>query len=315
VGALARSQCRMLHPTFVRALTLSPSDHPRKQPHLSAASGLVRVGQRLYVAADDEHHLGELSLDDDRPVRLHRFRTGELPAGKGERKRAKPDLEALTWLPGPGGGQLVAMGSGSRPNRESAFVFALDAAGALVGEPRERDLAPLYAPLHAHFGELNIEGAFVAGSTFRLLQRANQGEAVNACIEYELAAIEAFLARGRAPTPLRIVAVDLGMIDGVALGFTDGVSLPDGSWLFSAVAEDTQDSYQDGACAAAVLGHVSTTGERMGQARLAGGPKVEGIALAADGGLWLVTDADDPAAASQLFSIGAGDIAALVRGG
>ncbi|MBK7006564.1 MAG: hypothetical protein IPH37_16795 [Burkholderiales bacterium] len=35
-----------------------PAQHPRGQAHLSAASGLVRVRQHLYVVADDELHLG-----------------------------------------------------------------------------------------------------------------------------------------------------------------------------------------------------------------------------------------------------------------
>ena len=48
----------LLSPHFVRTLALDPTQHPRGQPHLSAASGLVRVRQRLYVVADDELHLG-----------------------------------------------------------------------------------------------------------------------------------------------------------------------------------------------------------------------------------------------------------------
>ena len=43
---------------LIQTLRVDPAQHPRGQAHLSAASGLVRVRQRLYVVADDELHLG-----------------------------------------------------------------------------------------------------------------------------------------------------------------------------------------------------------------------------------------------------------------
>lgn len=296
----------MLHPTLLRDLTLAPARHPRGQAHLSAASGLVLAGGWLHCVADDEHHLASLAWRDGAAageLQLQRVRAGDLPHGQSERKRLKPDLEALALLPG----RLFALGSGSRAQRQRGFLLPLSLGGALAGEAREVDLAPLYQPLQQHFGDLNIEGAFVADGALCLLQRANQGQARNACVRYELGAVTQWLAGGGpAPAPERIDPIELGAIAGVALGLTDGTAWPGGGWLFSAVAEDTQDSYQDGSCRAAVIGRVSAQGELLGMAPLATAAKVEGIAWAVPGQrLLMVTDADDPASPSQLLALDA----------
>ena len=92
------------HPTLLHPLQLDPAQHPRGLSHLSAASGLVRVRQRLYVVADDELHLGQFDdcsspTPNAAPGTLLRLLDGELPAGKKQRKAAKPDLESLALLP------------------------------------------------------------------------------------------------------------------------------------------------------------------------------------------------------------------------
>ncbi len=59
--------------------------------HLSAASGLVRVGERLYVVADDEVHLGVFdSSAMHAPGALLRLLEGDLPHDKGARKKPSP---------------------------------------------------------------------------------------------------------------------------------------------------------------------------------------------------------------------------------
>jgi hypothetical protein len=69
------------------------------------------------------------------------------------------------------------------------------------------------------------------------------------------------------------------------------------------VAEDTRDSYADGRCAGAAIGWVSEGGALLSLQLLEGAPKVEGVAVGEDGGLLLVTDADDPAIASRLLAL------------
>ena len=293
----------MSPPTLLRALTLDPADHPLGHAHLGAASGLVRVAEQLYVVADDELHLGLFALDDQHPGRLLRLFDGDLPAGKKARKAAKPDMEALALLPDFPGytqGVLLALGSGSKASRQRGVLLGLEE-GA---RPRQIDLAPLYQPLRERFSDLNIEGGFLLGEEFLLLQRGNQGDAANAAVRYAwMEWCDWLLGKGPVPAPLAVQSLDLGELGGVALGFTDGAALADGRWLFSAVAENTADSYNDGACLGAVIGLVEQDGHMRRLAELDGRWKVEGIALDEAGDLLLVTDADDPGTAASLLRL------------
>ncbi len=314
----------MLVPRLLRHLTLDPRLHPRGQPHLSSASGLALAQGRWLVVADDEQHLACFDAwdgaDADAPLSLLRLFEGDLPQRKGKRKDAKPDLETLAALPAMSGcphGALLALGSGSRPARQRAVLLALDAPSADgVSSPRtERagriaqiDLAALYAPLRERFKDLNIEGAFVASGELRLLQRGNKGEARNACISFDWNQIAPWLTgrRKTPPTAKAVQMMDLGSIEGVPLGLTDGSALAGGMWAFSAVAEDTQNSYADGACAGSVIGIAGPDGALLALHRLQGAPKVEGIHAARQGGELLctmVTDADDPDIASQMLQV------------
>lgn len=300
----------MLIPRIVRTLTLSPTPPlPAGGAHLSAASGLVQVGPRLYVVADDELALGRFDRHGDAPGTLMTLFDGALPDSHGARKAAKPDLEALALLPARPAhpfGALMAFGSGSRPNRQRAAWLALTAHGKVDEPPRSVDLGPLYEPLRAAFDDLNIEGAFVAGHALCLLQRGNARAGVNACIRFELAAFMAWL-HDRAPAPgaRAITRFELGAIDGVPLGFTDATPLPDGGWLFSAAAEDTPDPYLDGRCAGSVVGVVDAAGTLRRIERLHGAHKVEGISASTEGlalKLLMVTDADDRQSPALLLS-------------
>lgn len=213
----------MLEPRHLRDLRVAPATHPRGQPHLGAASGLVRVGRFLHVVADDEHHLGCFDADDHAaPVQLLRLCAGDLPAGKAQRKRLKPDLEALVSLPPTRGaphGRLLALGSGSTALRERAFVLALAADGRAAGAPCEIDLRAWYAPLRTHFADLNIEGAFVQEAQLHLLQRANAGSRRNAVLTYALDAFSAWLEAGgsSAPPAARVQPMELGGAHGVPM--------------------------------------------------------------------------------------------------
>jgi len=102
----------------------------------------------LYVIADDEHSLGVFELADNGPGRLFRLFAGELPSRPKDRKAEKPDLEAMAVLPAFDNypfGALLAVGSGSEPNRQRAALLLLDGNAAIDGSARHVDLAPLRA--------------------------------------------------------------------------------------------------------------------------------------------------------------------------
>ena len=295
----------------LRELDLADTGAAGMPQHLSAASGLVCVGASLYVVADDELHLGVFNAAGNAPGGLLRLFDGELPAAPKPRKKQKPDLEAITQLPPFGdcpNGALLALGSGSKRNRCRGALLRLDARGVIDRAPRVLDLSALFEELERHCPALNIEGAVVIGGELRLLQRANKKHPQNAIVRYPLPTILDALATGAvigAIAPAAIDVVDLGAIEGVPLSFTDGASLPDGAMVFTAVAEDTEDTYNDGACLGAAIGVVAPDGTVRLLERLDQSHKVEGVAALVDNDiirLLLVTDADDPAIPASLFS-------------
>ena len=76
--------------------------------------------------------------------------------------------------------------------------------------------------------------------------------------------------------------------------------------LWCAVAEATDNSYQDGRCVASAIGIVAPDGQMRQLHLLQGAPKVEGIAAQWVGNSWqftMVTDPDDPAVASQMLQV------------
>lgn len=296
----------------LRSLDLLEPSSPGRPLHLAAASGLVQVGDFLYVVADDELHLGIFSRTSGRPGQLLRLFEGELPDEPKERKSAKPDLEALLVLPAFAGfpqGALLALGSGSKRKRRQGIVLGLDANGTPDGVVLRVDLSELYAELKQTFDDLNIEGAFVIGDTINLLQRGNKSaDSQNALIRLQLEPVLEAIVQGQ-PLPanavLDIVGYDLGTVGDVPLCFTDAAALPDGTWVFSAAAEATDNSYADGELAGAALGIADSRGKVLQLLPLDAGYKIEGVAAQVEDGtlhLLLVTDADNPEQAASLLA-------------
>ena len=294
----------------IRRLDVDRATSPGRRRHIAAASGLVQVNNRLYVVADDELHLGVFDVAGRRPGTLVRIRRGTLPSKKKPRKRAKPDFEALVALPPFGSfvfGALLALGSGSRRRRRIGALIRLDASGDVVPPVRAVDLTPWHRALASRFDVVNIEGAFVDGSTLSLLQRGNAKDPQNAQIRIALPPIlDAFARRRRLPPPaiVRITRIRLGTIRGTPLCFTDGAALPGGGFVFSAVAEETDDSVADGACRGSAIGIADAHGRVRALWRLVPPLKVEGVSVRADGGhleLLACTDADDAHVAARLL--------------
>ena len=266
---------------------------------VSAASGLVALADRLCLVADDEVFLSVYRLDGVPLGRIPLF-DDALPEDHAGRKRRKPDLEAVALMPD---GQVLALGSGSTEARRR---------GALVDPMRDSparviDLGPLYERLAADVPELNIEGAAVGAEAVWLLQRGNGASRFNALIELDLARVVRTLdasASIGADALGSVTPVTLGDLDGVPLSFTDAVARPGGGLIFSAAAEDTSDTYQDGACAGSIIG-VLVDGRVTQRVRVNPTLKLEGIALAGDDRsglmLWLVADPDDREIRASLY--------------
>lgn len=294
----------------LRKLDLTEPTETGRPLFLAAASGLVSVGDYLYVVADDENHLGIFSRTQATPGRLLRLLDGDLPDEPKERKAHKPDFEVLTQLPAFGSypqGALLALGSGSKKRRCRGVVLGLAADGSINTEPCVIDLHPLYDALAQEFADLNIEGAFV-NRYLNLLQRGNQADdSQNASIRLDLAKSLHAIMHQQALTADTLISIQphtLSKVQGVPLCFTDAIALPDGSWLFSAAAEATDNSYADGALVASALGVINAQGDLVNLTVLDNRYKIEGVAAQVEGKqvhLLLVTDADDPNQAAVLL--------------
>ena len=286
----------MLEVRARRWLDVLPT-RPGERPFVAAASGLCQAAQRLYVVADDEHTLAVFPADSNRPGERHLLLRPEAQDHAGMPKKLKPDLEAICNLPG---GELLALPSGSTPERRIGAVIAIES-GNPVLPARLLDFGPLFKRLGHETSQLNLEGAAVLGDALWLAQRGNRTTA-NALFEVALSGWN----DGEVPASAfrRAVPLELGELHGVPLTPTDLCPLPDGRLVLCAVCEDTPDSYSDGPCVGAAVALI-----RPGQApdrieQLSPTHKVEGvIAQPSPRGLllWLVCDADEPSRPSPLL--------------
>lgn len=223
---------------------------PGLPTHVQAGSAVRHWNGGLVVIQDD---VQALALTEQPGAQVTLL---PLPAGPdgalvfGEHlgnKARKLDLEAALVLPD---GRLVALGSGSTDQRQRIVVVAVDHTVRLV------DASDLYAMLRGTVAfagsELNIEGATISGSSVVLFQRGNgattaTAEPVDAIGWIGLDRFVAWLDGGAVPVLDRVLPVALGSVAGVPLSFTDATALPDGRLAFIAVAEDSPDTYRDGA--------------------------------------------------------------------
>ncbi|MCZ4320718.1 DUF6929 family protein [Pseudomonas anguilliseptica] len=261
---------------------------------LSAASALVCQGQSLWVLADDALVLQRYNLNGDWQAELALL-PGELPTDAKQRKRFKPDFEALLSLPGD---CLLALGSGSTERRCRGCLVEADTVRVI-------DLSPLYQALAGHFQDLNIEGGVIYRGQLLLAQRGNGRGRENALVLLELAQVLRDLQDGQlsAAALQRITPLQLPELDGVPLSLTDLSVAPGGALYFTASAEATDSSYLDGTCVGSVLGRLDAQLAIVELSRLTPVVKIEGLAFQADGRPLLVADADDSTIASPLFTL------------
>jgi len=304
IGAVGqiRHMKNNVHLSKLRQLDLAAPAQPGRPSYISAASGLVKTNRHFFVVADDELQLAVFDCVGDAPGALLRLFDGELPVELRDRKARKPDFEALVALQPFADyreGALLALGSGSRKGRRRAALLPLTDSSVEGPAVRRLDASKLFEALASEVDDANVEGAIVVRDHLVLMHRGNARHPDCALISCRL---EPLLRSIRDDDKLGKVHIDsvrhyeLGKIDGAPLTFTDGCLLDDGSILFAAVAEQTDDSFSDGPCRGSALGEIGPDGNLRRIEYLEDGWKVEGIAAEPHGNLhrlWLVTDADD----------------------
>jgi hypothetical protein len=269
--------------------------------HVRAASAVVAIGDELVVVQDDAHFLAR--------VTAARVDALALPPGPGGlrlfgddrgNKALKLDLEAAVVVDGA----VVALGSGSTARRERLVLVPWP-----HGAPRIVEAPALYAALRGALPpgvELNVEGAVVVGDRLRLLQRGNGLGALDALLDVDRAWLAALVDGGEPGDVVvrDVEALDLGHLGGVRLTPTDVTGI-DGRLLLTAAAEASPDATRDGEVVGAAIAWIEGDGGGWAPLVDADGralaDKIEGIAPAPAGELWLVTDVDDVSRPAELL--------------
>lgn len=299
----------MLKLRKIRNLTLAGTTQQRPN-YVYSASGLVELNNEWLVVADDELHLAIFSSDPGKPGRWLRLFPGELlPEEYKDRKKKKPDLEAITLLNSYSfapGGALLVVPSMSRPNRTNGALLALNKNE--VGEPIPIDFQNMHAVLSSKIKELNIEGVVITDQSVKLFHRGSRGNSKSAIIDIETTAFLRDLHDTHAPNAKSIQNIreyDLGQINGVDLAFTDATRLPDGRILFLSAAENSKNAYDDGICAGSAVGILNDKADIVAVEQIEGKLKLEGISAKTKGKqleLSFVSDSDDAQIPSELFA-------------
>lgn len=258
-------------------------------PGVRAGSALLRIGDRLLAVQDDAFAAAWIEPDTRKtqPLVLR-------GAGQALDKQHKPDFEAAFVH----AGRIWILGSGSRPNR--CAIARLDPGS---GEVVLLNALPLYGAVARELGvTANIEGAVPLADRLRLFQRGpGRSAKANFTVDVPLDVLE-----GAAPKVLDVANYDLGVLQATFLAFTDAVALGR-HVIYLAVAEDTPDGIADGAIHGAGVGILKDGAARWDVLNEADGSvstrKVEGVALDAAGGGWLLTDPDDPKLPAELCRV------------
>jgi hypothetical protein len=300
--------------TSVEALRFNePFGHgPERHDGVRAASSISPFAGGFLIAQDDSNFAALVSGGRVEPLRLFPRGSSDTYSSAQGNKQLKPDLESSVRVELGGVASVVLLGSGSLPARMRAVIVS-EATRAV----RLVDLTPMYELIRERLcipaDALNLEGACRNADGVHLFQRGNAGpDGVNARVRLSTAAfVSALEGLTIGASELQVERHALGQIAGAPLGFSGADGLPGGSMLFSAAAEASPNTYDDGPCAGSALGVITSGGALAWIAEV---PRIDGIAVKIEGvavervepgviEAVAVTDADDPGAASLLMRL------------
>lgn len=249
-----------LQATVLRRLTFAD---------IPSASGMELIGNRVYVIGDDSPFLYVLDLATLQQVDQIRL-FGSAVSGQGRiSKLLKPDLECLTQLEMNGVNHLVALGSGSTPDRNQAYTIALPAGKDRAMQVAQRSLEELYEAIQANndmLGDdvLNVEGAAVTPDKLLLLQRAARGGA-NLMLSFSKQAFISYLTGAGKDLPrYEVVSFHLPKLTGLDAHFS-GAIVHHNRLFFSASVENTADAIRDGEVLGSFIGWIELTAAKPGR--------------------------------------------------
>ncbi|MBX3150292.1 hypothetical protein KF728_09110 [Candidatus Obscuribacterales bacterium] len=293
----------------VRQLDIEPTADSRPK-YVYAASGLARIDDQLYIVADDELHLAIFEENSSIPGKWLRLASGSLPVDYDQRKKAKPDLESITYIEPyeyASNGALLVVPSMSRKTRINGMLLLLDENKRPTDQVLPIDFTAIRQTLTDLVEELNIEGVVVTAETVKLFHRGSKDKSKSAVIDTDAKQFLKDLHDTHAIRPDFIIDTteyELGAIADVPLQFTDAVQLSDRRILFLATSENSTNAFDDGASFGSAVGILSRLGEVEKMERFVGQEKLEGVSVRSKGKeleLLLVSDTDNQDQPANLF--------------
>lgn len=273
---------------------------------LSPTSGVVKLGDRVFVVSADTSTLAEFSLANlvEPGSLLEMIPSDSNLLPETESAGTKPKFESLIHLSAediPPGGALLAVPSGTNTNHPTGVLLLLDDTGAVQNQ-KLVDFKSLYGILASSIPDLNIEGSVCSAEKVYLFQRGNSNGSRNAVIELHK---DRFIDCLRYFASVESIALssitdcELDVIHGCRLGFTDAAALEDGRIVFTAAAEES------GLCKGFAIGLMSKELKILKLKKFDKGPQIEGIFAESlkPPLLWMVFDKTAPETPSSLFTM------------
>jgi hypothetical protein len=198
-----------------------------------SCSGLQLIDKKLYLIGDNYNALYSLDISKNQGIEHPIKALTERP--RIEIKAEKKDLEVLLRIDG----NLLALGSGSRPLRQNGYLFEIKN----PNKNKEIDLSQIYKTFldvyRLSAEDLNIEGGFMVGEILFLFNRGNGPKAQNGVftISCNLSFTEFKL--------LSFNLISLPKIDNIQATITDACYHNSRVYI-TAACEDTIDPYVDG---------------------------------------------------------------------
>lgn len=209
---------------------------------IPSASGIEKVDDRYFAIGDNSPWLFELHSNY---FILNKYLISSKDSIEGQviPKKWKADFEAMTLMKWEADSALFIFGSGSKsPQRNAGMLIKLEGKLQLT----KFDLTAFYEILKEEAKlteeEINIEAAAVLGPRLYLFNRGK-----NKIISMKTADFHRFLTGKKDKIKLKVVSIELPIIDGIQAGFSGACA--DETFnriIFTASVENTTNTIDDG---------------------------------------------------------------------
>lgn len=233
---------------------------------VNAASGIYQEDNQVYIISDNSPYLYHYDI---KSTKTNKVLLDSSSRAEIVKKKDKLDLEAICSV----GDELVIVGSGSRSNRENAFLYHKK-----TGKVQKQSLTPLYNALRKASGldyqDFNIEGVAFKQGLWYFMNRGNGPKNKNLVFSFKGDRNLQIV-----PQNIEVHSFDLPMVQGCVSGFSDAV-LVDDKLYYVATAEDEASTYLDGEVKGSFMGYIDLNKWTLGPIQeIAKEKKIEGLAF------------------------------------